>query len=400
MAIGKKSIKKFLLLIVCCLLASGCKEKISTKTPENFNLELNKDSILVHEEIYVKDLIIQTNGIINNLDQKINTNKLGKVEYKIEYTYNKKKYTNTFELDIIDNIEPKIFGSNSKTVLKNHSTDLCYSFLIGDNYDKKPTCIIEGELNLNKVGSYKVRLVVTDSSENQVTKDITINVVDKNNSTNPTPSYTRIPFSDTLEMYKNDDTELGIDISAWQGTVDFQKVKEAGATFVILRIGVHAGKGYEIKEDTYFQENLKKAKAAGLKIGVYFYSTATSVEEAKEHAAWVIDKLAGEKLDFPIAFDWENWEYWNYYEISFFDINEIVDIFIDELKKHGYSGMLYGSASYLNNIFNNNNKHPLWLAHYTKETNFEQNYILWQFTNIGSIPGVTGDIDINVMYKK
>ena len=108
--------------------------------------------------------------------------------------------------------------------------------------------------------------------------------------------------------------------------------------------------------------------------------------------------MDGEKLELPIVFDWENFNKWNEYKLSFHDINSIADTFIDTVMKSGYKGMLYSSKFYLENIWENKNDYPVWLAHYTDETNYTGKYKIWQMCNDGVIDGINGDVDIDIMY--
>ena len=116
------------------------------------------------------------------------------------------------------------------------------------------------------------------------------------------------------------------------------------------------------------------------------------------HAEWVIKALDGEELDLPVVFDWENWSKWQEYKLSFHDINEIADTFMKTIEKAGYKGMLYSSKFYLENIWENKNDYPVWLAHYTNETNYKGKYKIWQMCNDGVIDGINGDVDIDIMY--
>jgi len=389
--------RKFILLL-CCLLLSGCKEKVSDKIPSNLDISLNNTTLEVHSIVYLNELIDSSNMTILSDNALIDTTKIGTFEYEIKYELDNKKYLYKIDINIVDTVSPKIYGASSRTILKGYQYGVCNLVLIGDNYDKEPNCDIEGEYNLNKVGTYNLKLNVSDKSGNEVIHNMVVNVVEKFNNV-VTGTQSNILFEDVYAKYKTDKTELGIDVSEWQGEVDFNKVKEAGATFVFMRIGVQGAVEGEIKEDKYFEQNLKNAKKAGLKVGVYLYSTATTVEKAKEHANWVINRLNGEKLDLQVVFDWENWAYWNFYKISFYDINVVADTFINAINNAGYEGMLYGSASYLKNIWENRNDFPIWLAHYTTKTNYEGKYSIWQFTDKGRIDGIEGDVDFNVLYR-
>ena len=162
----------------------------------------------------------------------------------------------------------------------------------------------------------------------------------------------------------------------------------------MMRIGVKLDSGEDPALDKKFLDNIKNAKEAGLKVGVYLYSKALSREEAIDEANWVLDTLDGESLDLPIVFDWEIWSNWNSYHISFHDLNEMPKAFIKTVEEEGYVGMLYGSKFYLENFWDGTYDN-VWLAHYASSTDYE-GYMMWQFSNIGRIDGIYGDVDLNV----
>ena len=366
--------------------------------PEDVFINFNSlDSIEVYSDVYLNDLIADSNAEIISENYKIDTSELGITKYKILYQVNKQKYSKDFSVTTIDSEAPRIFSSINKTIELNDSKNICEFAMYGDNYDKVPKCVIEGTYDISKVGKYDLKYIVSDNSNNESTFNFTLNVVNKIAS-QPSSS-SQIKFSDVIEKHKSDNTEFGIDISKWQTNVDYNKVRDAGATFVMIRIGVQKAVNGMLEIDEYYLQNIKKAKEAGLKVGVYLYSIATSIEEAKDHALWVIDTLKGEQLDFPIVFDWESWSIWNYLKLSFYDINAIADAFMNTIKANGYEPMLYSSKNYLINIWENKLNYPVWLAHYTTNTDYKGDYIMWQLTNAGRINGVNGNVDINILYK-
>lgn len=389
--------KKFFLLFIFCLLMCGCKEKIYTEIPKTVTIRA-KSTVEVYSNIYLKDIVTITNGEMVSDNILINTNKTGIIKQEIYYKVDKKKYVYKFDVNIVDKEAPRIFSGVNKTVELNHTGDLCNLIMFGDNYDKKALCTIKGSYDISKVGSYPLEYTVTDSSNNYSTFNITLNVVKKINNSSST-STEKLYFQDVINKYKTVDNEIGIDVSRWQTSIDFNKVKEAGATFAMMRIGVQKVANGELEIDSYYLKNIENAKKAGLKVGVYLYSIATSAEESVKHANWVLEKLNGTKLDLPVVFDWESWSQWNNFNLSFYDINNIAEKFIDAINKGGYQGMLYSSKNYLENIWTNKNNHPVWLAHYTKETTYQGDYVMWQLSNIGRINGVSGAVDINILYN-
>ena len=133
--------------------------------------------------------------------------------------------------------------------------------------------------------------------------------------------------------------------------------------------------------DKKFKQNLKNAKQAGIKVGIYYYSYAKDTNEAINQAKWIINELNNEKLDLPIAFDWEDWSDFMSYKINFNDLNDIANAFMKEIEDNGYKAMNYGSATYHEKVWNTPN-YPTWLAYYTNNNDFEEDYINSIFISI------------------
>ena len=341
----------------------------------NFTFEFNSKVLLKDIIKKEKDGILDTSSLGNKVFEDD--------EYIINY-------------NVVDTTKPLILGSNTKTVEVNKKTDLTNKFLCGDNYDDTPKCYIEGYYDINKIGTYNLTYVAIDSSGNKSTKDFKLKVVKPSSSTS-TDTKPRIKISEFIKKYKTDKTRIGIDVSAWQDDIDWKKVKDSGVEFAIIRIGFgHTSKG-EIKIDNWYLNNIKKAKEQNIDLGLYFYSYASSEKEAIEQADWTIKTFDGESLSLPIAFDWEDWSDFNSYKVSFKKLNNIASSFINEIEKHGYDGMLYGSAYYLNRIWEDYDK--TWLAYYTDNNDYEKDYMIWQLSSRGEVPGIVGNVDINVLYK-
>lgn len=391
--------KRFLVILLVLLVITGCGKKNYVENPEVISLK--KDTIEVFDEIKLYDLIEKDSDVTFVTDDyQIDTEEIGNKIHEITYKYLNKEYTYKFDVNIIDTEAPRVFGGTNKTVNKGYEGDICSIVAYGDNYDGFVTCRVEGAFDTNKVGTYNLKYILSDSSNNTKEVNVTLNVREKSNSSNNSSTSTKkTQFVDIVAKHKNDNTEIGIDVSKWQGNIDFNKVKDAGATFVMMRIGVQKKVLGELEIDPYYLQNIKNAKAAGLKVGVYLYSIATSKEEAIEHAKWVIKTLDGEKLDLPVVFDWESWSKWNSFNLSFHDINAIANNYMDTVKNAGYEGMLYSSKFYLESIWENKLDFPVWLAHYTDKTSYQGKYIMWQLCNNGRIDGINGDVDIDILYN-
>lgn len=383
---------KRIIIFVLVILLCGCNNKNTTIINLNKNLNIE-----VGESVYLYDLVNIKNGSFITKNYLIDTSKLGNKKIAFNYeTNNNKKEKYSFKVNIIDTTPPVILSNSTYEIEKGKKFNISSSPLCGDNYDRNIKCEILGDYNTNKIGSYKLKFSATDTSKNKTEKDFTLIVKDKINSSsyNPSSKY----LKDIIKNYKTNKNEIGIDVSTWQGDIDFNKVKEDGASFVMIRIGFGHNNRNENVLDNKFLQNIKNAKKAGLKVGIYFYSYAENEKQAKDQANWIIKTLNNEKLDLPIAFDWEDWEEFNNYNLSFIDLNNMAKVFFDILNEKGYETMLYGSATYLNHIWDTTN-YKIWLAHYTTKTDYSNKYDMWQLTSSGVVNGIDGNVDINILYN-
>ena len=327
-------------------------------------------------------------------DQEIITDKVEdqEISSKCKFKYIKGKLN--VKVHVIDSLKPVLMLGDTMTVTEGYDKKLEEVIVSIDNYDQDPKREIIGEYDLNKVGTYPLHYKITDASGNINEKDFTLNVVPKKNSNGQTTS---IQFEDVLKNYKTDQNEIGIDVSKWQGVIDFEKVKNAGAKFVMIRLGYQNGYGGDYTIDPYFKQNIENAKKQGLKVGVYFYTYAHSKKEAKKEAKWVLENIKNYTLDLPIAYDWENWSTLITLKLNLVEFNDIMKTFIDEIQKNNYEAMLYSSKNYLENIWDTNVS-SVWLAHYINKTTYEGKYKIWQLCENGRIDGIKGNVDIDILY--
>lgn len=362
----------------------------------------NNLQLPVYSKVKVKDLITSMKGkVITN--KTINTDKLGEQEVTFIYKSDKgQKKLGKFKIEIVDNEEPLIWLSDSYSVKVGSKIDLEKEILCADNYDEKPICKIKGKYDINTPGKYNLTYIATDSSHNEEKVNFTLNVYQPV-STVPTTKEEQLPplvttFQEVVENHKTKNTEIGIDVSKWQKEIDFKKVKEEGASFVMIRVGSQQGVNGEYILDPYFKKNIENAIKNNLKVGGYFYSYASSNKEAKKQANWVLKQIKDYDISLPIAFDWECYNDFNAMELSLFGLNEIAETFLERIEQEGYKGMLYGSKNYLNAIWKYHN-HDVWLAHYTKQTDYTSDYIMWQLCQNGQIDGINGLVDIDILYQ-
>lgn len=352
----------------------------------------------VYSKVKVVDFIEKINGKIIE-EETIDTRKLGVKEVSFIYINEKqKKRRGTFKVEIEDTEKPLVWLSNQYSIKVGSTIKLEDTIMCADNYDHSPICKIEGDYDLSVPGTYSLKYVATDNSKNTTEKSFKLNVYEPTVPTNQKKPQVVTTFQEVIDTHKNEHTEIGIDVSKWQKEVDFTKVKQAGASFVILRVGSQKGIGGEYILDPYFKRNIENALANDLKVGVYFYSYADSLKEAKKQAKWVAGQIKNYNVELPVAFDWECYNAFNQMELSLFNLNEIAESFLEEVEKKGYKGILYGSKNYLNDIWKYHN-YDVWLAHYTKETDYEGDYMFWQLCENGQIDGIDTTVDINVWYK-
>lgn len=397
--------KKYMILFLLLILLTGCKFYDEYEMPEEVNIELNDNQFEVYsKEKSIKDLISDSNVEITNEDKKINTDEIGDYEIEIEYKYKKRNYKYIVDYEIVDTEAPFVMKSpNYRTTLVNEEIDFCEGVSSIDNYDREPTCSVTGEYDLATPGRYYLKLEIKDQSDNATYKDFTFDVFtswpdEPSNGGNNNYEYTYTLFDDIQEKYEGQDVMLGIDVSVWQGDIDFNKVKEDGAEFVIIRMA-YSDTDTPIVLDTKFEQNLKRAKEAGLKVGVYVYTSANTKEEAIKQAKFITKKLNKTKLDFPIAYDFEEWSTFNELKMNSHDLLERVNEYKSIVEKDGYKMMIYGSKWYLENVWLDND-YDTWLAHYTNQTDYQGDYILWQLCSDGIIDGINGYVDFDIYYKK
>ncbi len=360
----------------------------------------------VYSDVHIGDFIEEINGDIMD-NKKIDTTRLGK--QKIEFKYINEdniKIPYNYELDIVDETKP-IISSYSELEVYEGDSDFYKDIFCGDNYDSHPKCYIDGDYNINKKGKYKVKFKGEDTSGNVATQKLKLIVKEKPKPSKKSKSSSTksssdeeksTKFKNVVKDYKKKNVKVGIDVSKWQGDIDFKKVKESGVEFAIIKVGGQVEKDGSFIIDPKFKQNIKGFNKVNIPVGVYFYSHATTKVEAKRQAKWVIRKIRRYDVDLPIAFDWENWEHYQNYNISFHKLNSIADEFMNYVKQEGYDTMLYGSKSYLETIWDTEDK-DIWLAHYTKETNYEGPYKLWQRCEDGKVKGIDNLVDIDILYK-
>ena len=188
----------------------------------------------------------------------------------------------------------------------------------------------------------------------------------------------------------------GIDVSKWNGNINWDKVKSAGINFAIVREGY--GKRDPRQVDKKFKDNINGAKSVGIHTSVYHYSYADSVEDAINEARFCLENIEGFKLEYPIIIDVEDKEQ---LKLNNRQRTDIVKAFCSEIEKHGYYAMFYCNLNWLNNYLLKDEllpKYDLWLAQW----NIDKPSCtcgIWQHSSTGKIDGIDGNVDLDVSYK-
>ncbi len=397
--------KKIILFLSLFLLCS-CTEKI-----ENIQVETVKTTTDVlhakqqkfeYGELYKMDELFDNNDIAFT-KKWLDVSNLGSNVIDIEYTLNGETYIEKFPYEVIDTTSPLLYISGSYTMYVDDEDDLVNRVICADNQDRTPNCYIEGDYDLQKVGTYPLTYVGIDNQGNKETADFKLIVKSKDSKpkggSQSSGSNGMTPIQNIIDKYKTEETMIGIDVSKYQGDINWQEVKNAGVEFAMIRLGL--GWNEVTKYDEKFVQNIEGALANDIEVGIYFYSYATTLEEIELEAKFVLDTIKDYNVTFPIAFDWENFTGWNEYGISLFDVRNMNNTFADFMQEKNYQTVQYGSKNSLRNFWSPI-RDDIWLAFYIKEgqtQDFEKPIKMWQICNNGRVPGINGDVDIDIYYK-
>ena len=206
---------------------------------------------------------------------------------------------------------------------------------------------------------------------------------------------------------------IGIDVSRYQGTIDWSQVAETGIDFAMIRVGYRSPEeDREIHADTNARYNMQEAQNAGIQVGVYFFSTASNQEEAREEAQWVAEYISQYRITYPVAFDCEGYEREDsvLYGLGKEKRTDIAIAFLQEIYAQGYTPMFYGSGYGMTDsnhwdMDRIEQSYKVWVSQYpalpypqTERSSYEGAYAMWQYTNQGSMPGISQPVDVNVAY--
>ena len=211
---------------------------------------------------------------------------------------------------------------------------------------------------------------------------------------------------------ETDKVTLGIDVSKFQGTIDWKAVADAGIDFAMIRVGYRTQSSGEIREDTNARYNMQEATANGIQIGAYFFSTAVTEEEAAEEARWTANYISQYAVTYPVAYNCEGFENPEnrQYELTVSERTDCAAAFLKEIYGQGYTPMFYASKSELEydtkwETSRLEGRFKIWVSQYpdlpypeTSASSYSGVHAMWQYTNNGSIAGIARPVDVNVAY--
>lgn len=196
------------------------------------------------------------------------------------------------------------------------------------------------------------------------------------------------------------DAPIGIDVSSYQGEIDWAQVADAGVDFAMIRLGLRGYTKGGIMADAMFEQNIKGALDAGLDVGVYFFSQAISVWEAEEEAAYVLEHVKDYSITYPVVFDWESVgdAQARTNGISSDQVTRCAGAFCDMVAAAGYTPMIYFNMDqgYLAYQLNRLTDYAFWLAEYQESPGFYYQFDFWQYTHQGHVPGIDGAVDLDL----
>ncbi len=191
---------------------------------------------------------------------------------------------------------------------------------------------------------------------------------------------------------------LGIDVSKWNGSIDWNAVRNSGVTFVIIRCGYRGSSTGALIKDQKFDNYIAGAEAAGLNIGLYVFSQAITEREAVEEASMAVSLASGHRISLPIFIDTEKASNGRANGLGAGERTQIMKAFCETVKSSGYTPGIYASKSWFENQLNMGelNQYRIWLAQYASQATYGGKYDMWQYTSRGSVSGISGNVDMNI----
>lgn len=255
-----------------------------------------------------------------------------------------------------------------------------------------------GYMTVGKVGTLKISGSVTLQRKADYNRFGTVETTvsgtftDKRDGTN----YRKYTVESIVD--EADVTLRGVDVSYAQGNINWEKVAASGIDFAIIRAGRGQAGSKPMKEDDYFARNIQGAQANGIDVGVYFYSYATSVEEAKAEAKFFVSIIQNYEITYPVILDMEEEMQSG---LSKDQLTDMIDAFFKQVMRAGYYPMLYSYKSWIESNLDMRilDKYAVWLAQISSAPSYDGAFYMWQYSYKGKVSGISGTVDMDIAYR-
>lgn len=194
----------------------------------------------------------------------------------------------------------------------------------------------------------------------------------------------------------------GIDVSVHQGEIDWNLVAQDGIAFAIVQAGYRGYSDGLLGEDATYRTNLSGAEAVGLDVGIYFFSQAICVAEAEEEAEFLLELLEGVSPELPVFYDWERVDGGRTQDVNGETVTQCAEVFCEIIEREGYEAGVYFNQDYVYNLIDLGRltDYPLWFAQYQTQPDCIYDFTWWQYTDVGTVAGITQPVDLNIWFQK
>lgn len=258
---------------------------------------------------------------------------------------------------------------------------------------------VSGHLTVGNASNVRCSGMLTLESTATFTRFKPVSITKSGKFVDNRPRYIYEDMTVDILIDEPDTALYGIDVSYAQGEIDWEQVAAAGVDFAIVRAGRgRAGANNEMKEDEFFERNITEAQKYGIDVGVYFFSYATSVSEAREEARFFVDIIKDHKIQYPVILDMEE-SFQG--DIGKKKLTNMIDAFFEILMENNFFPMFYSYKTWIETYLDMTtlDKYAVWLAQISDEVTYDGGYYIWQYSFTGKVSGINSDVDLNVSYK-
>jgi GH25 family lysozyme M1 (1,4-beta-N-acetylmuramidase) len=302
-------------------------------------------------------------------------------------------------LKAIKAISLAMVGVLSVTSMTSITSSAVSSDSIDTYYESKLDLLQGNDSSILDVLEYKKALF---SEEEEVTTVETEQTTEETTQTTEVTTEETTPeettaIGDSIVMIEDKTLYYGIDVSKWQGTINWQKVKESGVDFAIIRAGFTSSSGTYCK-DQYFEYNYEQCKKYGIPVGCYYYTRANSTSKAVSEANYLLDLMDGKSFEYPVCFDIEDSSLTSSTRTT---LTNVTQAFCNTVESEGYYVSIYANPNWFDNILYTSQltAYDKWLAHWTTTPKYGDEFGgLWQ-KGIGTCSGISGECDIDRSYR-